>query len=220
MRSPIRRPGFLPGLPPRRRSTASPPVTLLALLKHPLLRLGEPRARRGRAGARGPARSAAARRQRRPCARADAIFARQLDKFRRGEPVDLHPSDPRTELTDSELAAAADLVARLAAALEPLESIGSEVASAQRIRRAPSRRALLRCRSRTAMAAALRRAATARKLADALDELATSEAAAGLARRDIGLCRTVFRGACRPRGAAASRSLECACASSARSKRA
>ena len=57
----------------------TPPVTLLALLKHPLLRLGEHKSRR-HARARDPARPAAARRQRRPRPGADEFSrsARQI----------------------------------------------------------------------------------------------------------------------------------------------
>src|SRR5262249_510485 len=40
---------------------------------------------------------------------------------RRGQPSDLHPSDPRADLTDAQLDDAAALVARLAPALAPLE---------------------------------------------------------------------------------------------------
>ncbi len=155
------------------------PVTLLALLKHPLLRLGlrttenavatlerailrGPRPRSGTSGL---------------CHALDA-FRAQLEKFRRQEPVDLHPSDPRIELSDRELAAAADLVARLANALAPLEGIGKE----------PHALSDLAARHRQVLAALSwdgeREAAFAgpdgAKLAVALDELATSEAAAGL----------------------------------------
>jgi ATP-dependent helicase/nuclease subunit B len=102
------------------------PVTLLALLKHPLLRLGAgegahthaiatleravlrgPRPRRGTAG----------------LADALATFRAELGKFRRKERCDLHPSDPRVALTDNELQAAADLVVELIAALVPLEGL-------------------------------------------------------------------------------------------------
>jgi len=116
------------------------PVALLALLKHPRLRLDRagtehaaaaleravlrgPRPHRGTAG----------------LSRALAAFRAQLEKFRAGKAAqerpqeapaaeisDLHPSDPRVTLTNGELAAATDLVQRLAAALAPLESIGGE----------------------------------------------------------------------------------------------
>ena len=99
----------------------TPPVTLLALLKHPLLRLGEQNAiaTLERAVLRGPRPRAGSA----GLARALTNFREQLGKYRRKEPVDLHHSDPRTDLTDSELAAAGELVAELAAALRPLESL-------------------------------------------------------------------------------------------------
>jgi ATP-dependent helicase/nuclease subunit B len=94
------------------------PVALLALLKHPLLRLG---ARVGgnihaigvleRALLRGP--------RPRP---GTAGLADALATFRR-EREDLHRSDPRRRLSEADLTAAEGLVARLAAALDPLESV-------------------------------------------------------------------------------------------------
>ena len=51
-------------------------------------------------------------------------FRAQLEKFRGKEESDLHRSDPRIGLSDSELAAAAELVAQAGDALAPLESIG------------------------------------------------------------------------------------------------
>jgi len=154
----------------------TPPVTLLALLKHPLLRLGEQRAVAvlERAILRGP-------RPRTGCvglALALANFRIQLGKFRRGEPVGLHPSDPRVDLTDSELAAASDLVTRLGKALEPLESLGrnsnplSELAKRHR-------EVVARLSPSDSDAAALL-GRDGQKLAGAFDELAASDAAAGL----------------------------------------
>jgi ATP-dependent helicase/nuclease subunit B len=103
------------------------PVTLLALLKHPLFRLGAAAgSHRGavatleRAALRGP----------RPkpgtggLAAALAAVRAELAKFRRREPSDLHRSDPRTALTDTDLNAADALLARLTKALAPLESLG------------------------------------------------------------------------------------------------
>jgi ATP-dependent helicase/nuclease subunit B len=103
------------------------PVGLLALLKHPLTRLAAPDGARchaiavlERAILRGP--------RPRPgsagLARALAGLRAELAKLRRGERSDLHRSDPRADLTDGELAGAADLLAKLAAALAPLESLG------------------------------------------------------------------------------------------------
>src|SRR6266540_2872498 len=56
-------------------------------------------------------------------ARALATFRAELAKLRRKEPSDLHPSDPRTLLTDAELDAAGELVVRLTTALAPLEAL-------------------------------------------------------------------------------------------------
>jgi len=103
-----------------------PPVGLLALLKHPLSRLptrtdvqAQSVAALERAILRGP--------RPRPgtagLARALATLRTELGKLRGGARSDLHPSDPRTDLKESELAAAAALVERLAAALAPLESL-------------------------------------------------------------------------------------------------
>jgi len=178
------------------------PVTLLALLKHPLLRLGlsdreHAVATLERAILRGP----------RPrsgtggLAHALNTFRTTLEKFHRKEPVDLHPSDPRIDLTAIELAAAADLVARLADALAPLESIGnkphplSDIAARHRdvlaalLRPLPTlpreqgrenQRTLPRERGRVERGQVAFAGPDGAKLADALDELATSKAAAGL----------------------------------------
>ncbi len=154
----------------------APPVTLLALLKHPLLRLGEQRAVAAleRAVLRGP----------RPRAGSGGLtlaldnFRGQLGKFRRGELVDLHPSDPRIDLTEGELAAAADLVARLGAALAPLESLGrSEYPLSELAKR--HRDVVARLSSGDGDAAALA-GRDGQKLSSAFDELAASDAAAGL----------------------------------------
>ena len=94
------------------------PVTLLALLKHPLLRLGaEAGAHRHaigtleRAVLRGP----------RPKPGSDGL-AHALATFRatRG---DLHASDPRKTIDDADLDAAAALIEKLKAALAPLETL-------------------------------------------------------------------------------------------------
>ncbi len=77
------------------------PVTLLALLKHPLLRLELARQGtcRRRARTRDLARPAAA-----PGARLGTrceLSRRSSNNLRHGEAVELHPSDPRNELTDA-----------------------------------------------------------------------------------------------------------------------
>src|SRR6266550_5818421 len=104
------------------------PVALLALLKHPLARLGAAEGAHARAIA---ALERAVLRGPRPrpgtagLAHALAAFRTQLAKLRRGETSDLHPSDPRAGLREAELDAAAALVSRLTAALAPLEGLAS-----------------------------------------------------------------------------------------------
>ena len=102
------------------------PVRLLALLKHPLTRLGA--AEGAHAGAIAALERALLRGPRpRPgtkgLAQALATFCAELAKLRRQEPSDLHPADPRTSLRDYELDAATGLVGRLAVALAPLEAL-------------------------------------------------------------------------------------------------
>src|SRR5580700_7067883 len=149
------------------------PVTLLALLKHPLLRLGNDYAATTleRAILRGPRPRPGAR----GLAHALQTFRGLLDKFRSGEKVDLHRSDPRTALSDAALQTAADLVARLGEALAPLENLDTAARPLSE----------LADRHRAVIAACGGDAAfmgpDGTKLADALDELATSAAAAGFA---------------------------------------
>lgn len=102
------------------------PPTLLALLKHPLCRLG---------GAPGAFKGAvetlelALLRGTRPQAGSGGLardfvrFRAELAKLRRGEPSSLHAAEPRTRLTDEELDRAQALIAQLQAALAPLESL-------------------------------------------------------------------------------------------------
>jgi ATP-dependent helicase/nuclease subunit B len=102
------------------------PVTVLALLKHRLFRLG------GAAGAhartvtvlerailRGPRPHAGSN----GLTHALAVFRAERAKLRRGESSDLHFSDPRRDLADRDLAAAADLIDSLARAFAPLEQL-------------------------------------------------------------------------------------------------
>jgi ATP-dependent helicase/nuclease subunit B len=104
------------------------PVALLALLKHPLARLGAAEGAHAhaiaaleRAVLRGP--------RPRPgtagLTHALAAFRAELAKLRRGGTSDMHPSDPRAGLTAADLDAAAALVTRLSAALVPLEGLAS-----------------------------------------------------------------------------------------------
>ncbi|HTP91504.1 MAG TPA: double-strand break repair protein AddB, partial [Xanthobacteraceae bacterium] len=155
------------------------PVTLLALLKHPLTWLGmndksTAIAALERAVLRGP------RPSRGSAGLSHALKSLRtvLEKFRRKEKVDLHPSDPRTALHDGELDAAADLVARLAQALDPLESRAGKSLPLSEL--AARHRAVLAALSRQGDEEIAFAGPDGAKLADALDELATSKAAAAL----------------------------------------
>jgi ATP-dependent helicase/nuclease subunit B len=102
------------------------PSSLLALLKHPLLRLGSTQGWLARAIA---ALERATLRGPRPRAGTIGIahaldqLRTELGKLRRKEPTELHWSDPRTELSENDLAGAAELIARLRTALAPLETL-------------------------------------------------------------------------------------------------
>src|SRR6185503_19799291 len=100
----------------------------------------------------------------------------QLRKFRHKEAVDLHGSDPRISLTDGELSAAADLVSRLAAALAPLESL--EHARRPLSDMAARHREVLAVLSSDGRSERAFAGPDGSRLAEALDELAISEAAA------------------------------------------
>src|SRR5215470_14346720 len=103
-----------------------PPVTLLALLKHPLLRLGAPEGAHARAIAaleRAVLRGPRPRRGTDGLRHALAAFREELGKLRRGERCDLHPLDPRVTLADADLKAADALVIELIAAVAPLECL-------------------------------------------------------------------------------------------------
>jgi ATP-dependent helicase/nuclease subunit B len=105
------------------------PVSLLALLKHPLLRLGAgPGAQLYAAQAleRAVLRGPRPRSGSRGLAHALASLRSQLDRMHSGDgSSDLHPSDPRAALRRDELDAAADLVHGLGVALRPLEDPAS-----------------------------------------------------------------------------------------------
>lgn len=104
------------------------PVPLLALLKHPLARLGCGEAEHARAVA---ALERAVLRGPRPrpgtagLARAVASIGKALAALRAGEPSPLHRADPRAALPADAVADAAALVERLAAALAPLETLAA-----------------------------------------------------------------------------------------------
>ncbi|HXW48416.1 MAG TPA: double-strand break repair protein AddB [Xanthobacteraceae bacterium] len=157
----------------------TPPVTLLALLKHPLLRLDL--GRRGTAAAtlecailRGP--------RPRPgtggLTRALANLRALLEKFRQGERIDLHPSDPRSRLSDRELAGAAELVIQLAAAIAPLETMADGSHSLAEF--AARHRAVIAALSKDGDAEIALAGPDGKKLTEALEELADSEAAGRL----------------------------------------
>jgi ATP-dependent helicase/nuclease subunit B len=102
------------------------PATLLALLKHPLLRLGAaPGAFRGAI----ETLEQAVLRGTRPAAGSNGLkqefanFRQELARLQRRETSTLHWSETRTRLKDEDLAAAAALIDRVQAALAPLESL-------------------------------------------------------------------------------------------------
>ncbi|HWM46290.1 MAG TPA: double-strand break repair protein AddB [Xanthobacteraceae bacterium] len=102
------------------------PVPLLALLKHPLLRLDADAdaLRRGiaaleRALLRGPRPSAGSAALRHALTSTRA----QWQRLKAGDASEIHASDPRALLTAVDFDAAEDIVGRLTAALAPLESI-------------------------------------------------------------------------------------------------
>jgi ATP-dependent helicase/nuclease subunit B len=97
------------------------PVTLLAFLKHPLMRLARARAiaTLEKAVLRGPRpRPGSAN-----LAHALAAFREELAKVRKGEPSDVHPSEPRARLSERELSEATELVERLERAFSELETM-------------------------------------------------------------------------------------------------
>jgi ATP-dependent helicase/nuclease subunit B len=103
-----------------------PPVTLLALLKHPLIRLGAPEGVHARAIAaleRAVLRGPRPRRGTDGLRHALAAFRDELGRYRRRERCDLHPSDPRITLTDANLQAAENLLIELLSAVAPLECL-------------------------------------------------------------------------------------------------
>jgi ATP-dependent helicase/nuclease subunit B len=100
------------------------PVTLLAFVKHPLMRIATARAIAAleKAVLRGPRpRPGSAN-----LAHALAAFRDELAKVRRGEASDVHPSDPRARLSEWELSEATELVERLERAFSELETMPPE----------------------------------------------------------------------------------------------
>jgi ATP-dependent helicase/nuclease subunit B len=102
------------------------PPTLLAVLKHPLCRLGAEQGIFWKAtgvlelallrGTRPPGGSSGLKRDL-------ARFRIELEKLRAGETSSLHPAEPRTRLRDADLDDADRLISRLQTALAPLESL-------------------------------------------------------------------------------------------------
>ncbi len=104
------------------------PVTLLAVLKHPLARFGlrkEGLARGAAALERGVLRGPRPGPGSRCLISAFASFRSELAKLKNGESSDLHHREPRASLPPWELDEADDLLRRIAHALEPLESIAT-----------------------------------------------------------------------------------------------
>jgi ATP-dependent helicase/nuclease subunit B len=100
------------------------PVTLLAMLKHPLCRLGAPEGAHARAIA---ALERAILRGPRPKPGSENL-AHALKTFRAGR-EDLHSRDPRKLVSDAQLDLADALVAKLQTALQPLEALAERRAT-------------------------------------------------------------------------------------------
>jgi ATP-dependent helicase/nuclease subunit B len=102
------------------------PVPLLAMLKHPLLRLGEAAGAQRRA-LQALERAALHGPRPRPGSagllRTLATLRLQIEKLRAGEEVELHQSDPRAMLSVHEIDQAAQLVRKVANAMRSLEQI-------------------------------------------------------------------------------------------------
>ena len=105
------------------------PVELLGLLKHPLTRLGAPESSLAAAVAALEIALLRGTRPRRGSAglsHAMRVFRDELGKLRRKEASELHPSEPRTHVSDAQLDRAGKLVEQLALALAPLENLAEE----------------------------------------------------------------------------------------------
>jgi len=107
-----------------------------------------------------------------------AGLANALSTFRKTK-ENLHRSDPRRDLSEGELNAAVDLVAWFADALKPLEQIGHDEQPLSKFAER-HREVLAALSSQDGVEAALF-GPDGLRLADALDEIATSEAAAQIA---------------------------------------
>ncbi len=151
------------------------PVPLLALLKHPLLRLG------AKAGAHQTAIAAlelALLRGPRPKP-GSAALADALKHFRENRHDDLHASDPRLKIGEPDLDATADLIARFAQALAPLET--REGRDQPLAAFATAHRAVLENLSRDGGDSLAFAGHDGKALKQALDDLTESPSAQGLA---------------------------------------
>jgi len=118
---------------PSSRSHGVAPVALLAVLRHPLFRLGGPAGTHLRAVAalerailRGPRPRAGSA----GLAHALETFRRELASLRAGERSEIHRNEPRATLSDAEVDAAIVLVERLTTAMAPLERMAAKDAPA------------------------------------------------------------------------------------------
>lgn len=150
------------------------PITLLALLKHPLLRLGAAEGAHAgtisileRAILRGP----------RPRPGTNGL-AQALTSLRQGRDR-LHPGDPRRQLPAHALDAAAALVERLRAALTPLEEIRTEARAFGEL--AGCHEKILRMLGSEGDAVPLFEGSDGRALLDAFDEVFALSPAASFA---------------------------------------
>jgi ATP-dependent helicase/nuclease subunit B len=159
-----------------------PPVSLLALLKHPLLRLGAASGAHARTIA---ALERAILRGPRPRPGTDGLlqalasFRRELVKLRAGERSDLHYAEPRTRLHDDDLQAAEHLVVELVAALGPLEGLRAGPHSFAELVERHSQIVATLSDDATGTSAAFA-GADGIALKAALDDIASNEPAAGL----------------------------------------
>ena len=150
------------------------PVTLLALLKHPLLRLGTG------AGAHATTITLERALLRGPRPRPGTCgLAHALETFRANHDQ-LHHSDPRRLIKDDELDAAAAWIARLAAALAPLESLKAGDHALASLAKC-HRDAIVALSQNAAGEVAAFAGTDGVALARALEELSMSPSAAGLA---------------------------------------
>jgi ATP-dependent helicase/nuclease subunit B len=149
------------------------PVTLLALLKHPLCRLGGTDGGHARAIA---ALERAVLRGPRPKGGSKHL-AHALTAFR-AERKDLHPRDPRKQIEDDELDLADALVAALGSALSPLEFLAENRASLRDF--AIAHRTALAALSKDGATICAFANADGKKVELALEELIDTPAAAAL----------------------------------------